>query len=573
MNLRIFFKTRSLNPQIFLIAAIFFMGMLLRFVLLGQPSLINPEADLAFQALASAQSSTGLIGGQPGYVSLTTLLFFLFGGSDYLARFWPAFFGIALILVPFLFQNILGKRVALVLAALIALDPGLLSFSRTADGAMIAVSAGLWASGFFFMKRKLISATLLGLAIICGLQFSILLLTFGLAFMISKKFRLSFALETETRVLNEFKNVKIWDYIAIIISALIISSMFLFHPNGISGIGTTLNDYFQSWTGKSGLSALNSILLLIISELPVLVLGIWGLVRGILKRNSTYLFLGLWWSLGLCLAIANPSRSASTIVFANIPILILAAMQIVDLLGSIQIPNPIVGLSQLAATLSLIFFSMFNFINLMNFPETDPILFRNRLIGTLLPLGLLLMLTLLLAWGWNVESTKSGLLTGLCILLAAVLLGSAWKAAGFGSRPENEISRNGPYVIGNHLFLQSITDLSRWNQGQAKTIDVQLVGLDCSSVRWALRDFESVTQEKVFSPNSTPSIVVTGMDTLLTTENQYRGQRVIWSVKPDFQKMQFRDWVLWFFFRNSPEERSELILWARNDLFKNSDPQ
>ncbi len=60
----------------------------------------------------------------------TAFSFFLFGDSDYTARIVPAFFGSALVAVPFLLRHRLGTLGALLATAGIAFSPTLLYFSR-----------------------------------------------------------------------------------------------------------------------------------------------------------------------------------------------------------------------------------------------------------------------------------------------------------------------------------------------------------------------------------------------------------------------------------------------------------
>jgi hypothetical protein len=61
---------------------------------------------------------------------------------------------------------------------------------------------------------------------------------------------------------------------------------------------------------------------------------------------------------------------------------------------------------------------------------------RNRIIGTFLPILLLIAMTVLFAWGWSVESAKrKGFVLGFLILFGAGLLakllevGLGWEAA------------------------------------------------------------------------------------------------------------------------------------------------
>ncbi len=74
------------------------LPMGLRFVQLGALPLSDYEADWALQALRVVQGLKPAIGPNPAYVHLTAILFYIFGATNFLARFWPALAGSALVL-------------------------------------------------------------------------------------------------------------------------------------------------------------------------------------------------------------------------------------------------------------------------------------------------------------------------------------------------------------------------------------------------------------------------------------------------------------------------------------------
>ncbi|MBA3072770.1 MAG: phospholipid carrier-dependent glycosyltransferase, partial [Anaerolineae bacterium] len=104
----------------------------LRFVNLGASNLTDHEASIALQALHSSKGQEWVIGGQPGYVGLTSLLFSLFEANNFFARFWPVLFGITMVMVPGLFRKQLSEFTSIILAFLIAFEPGLVALSRSA---------------------------------------------------------------------------------------------------------------------------------------------------------------------------------------------------------------------------------------------------------------------------------------------------------------------------------------------------------------------------------------------------------------------------------------------------------
>ncbi len=66
-----------------------------------------------------------------------SLVFFLFGDSDYTARLLYAIFGIALVFLPYFFRRRLGRAGALVVAGMLAFSPAMLYFSRFARNDII----------------------------------------------------------------------------------------------------------------------------------------------------------------------------------------------------------------------------------------------------------------------------------------------------------------------------------------------------------------------------------------------------------------------------------------------------
>ena len=106
----------------------FLIALGFRLIQLGASPLTDSEASLAMQALHIAQGKAPLLGAQPGYILLTSILFSVINTTNFMARFAPAVVGSALVFAPYFFQDRLRPRPALVLAFLLAIDPGLVAF-------------------------------------------------------------------------------------------------------------------------------------------------------------------------------------------------------------------------------------------------------------------------------------------------------------------------------------------------------------------------------------------------------------------------------------------------------------
>ncbi len=536
-----------------------------RFALLGTYPLDDQQANIALQALSVSRNESVRLSGEPGYIALTSVLFDLFGASGFWARFWPALLGTCAVLLPVLYRKWLGSSTALVLAALIALDPVMIGVSRSAGGTMLALVGVIAALGFWLNRRPVLSGVLLGIALTGGSGFWPLgLITVGIIAMWRNLFT-----NRDDAGLNGAgcsKSVVIVLSVAAV-SSLLLSTLFFSLPNGISAIGSSVVEYFSGWGEfDSRLLAGNSLAWLII-ELPLIALGIWGFVDGMLKKEQLARFMGVLWALTLVLTLLNPGTASSHFVWVALPMLILAAKKLSKLVRLPNVENRLIFTVELILVLALVIFSFLNSLNLVNNAYLTPEETRNRIIGTFLPIILLAAMTVLFAWGWSYSSTRSGFIAGIVVLLVVGLVSNAWKSAGLGSRPQFEFLFSRGFPLGEQLLLTTVKDISISRTGYADRIDIQVIGLEHPSVFWVLRDFNEVTSASVPDPNSAPSLVLTNVETRIDLPASYRGQKILWSVNPDYAAMQPIDWIRWSLFRLTPASNTELILWAKNDLF------
>jgi predicted membrane-bound mannosyltransferase len=132
-------KQKNITIEHIIYVFIFALAGGIRFVNLGVAPLSEYEARWAFQAWNIAQGNPGVFDIGPLYSLFNGLLFFIFGNSNFIARFFPALVGSFMALIPILFRPALGKRVALLLSFGLAIDPGLVAISRMAGGAALAL--------------------------------------------------------------------------------------------------------------------------------------------------------------------------------------------------------------------------------------------------------------------------------------------------------------------------------------------------------------------------------------------------------------------------------------------------
>jgi hypothetical protein len=545
------------------------VAVLLRFFHLGNLPLGNLEAGNALQALNIAQGKSVIIGSQPGYVALTSLLFFVFSSSEFFARFWPALFGVGLVLTPLLYRKWLGDKATLILAFFFAIEPGFTALSRTATGSMIGLVSLCAAVGFLLNHKSALAGVFTGIAILGGSSIWPgligLLLTLAIFSFIGQK-RPELEIDIEINKSNPVN----WKAFLFSFGAAIVllGTVFMIKPSTISGLGTSLAAYFGSWV-THGASIKVLLIGLLLEQMLAIPLALWGLFVGTKKQSGLTWFLGVWTFTSFVLVLANLSSQVVDWLWFLLPLWALAALGLTNILTHFSKNEFILKLFQAIVTISLIVFASLNLLSVaVGTANTKTEI--TSLLSILLPLALLVVVSLLINWGWSVEASRQGLIFGIGLLLVVITFGSAWKSAGLGSRPEMELWRSDPLPIGRDLLLKSVSDLSLWNSGQNNGLDIVLLKEERPALQWALRGFTGLENADILSNTQTPSLVISSVENEIDLSNIYRGQEITWSAVIDFEKFQAKDWLKWFALRNNSVTGDSFLLWARTDLFKGS---
>jgi hypothetical protein len=536
------------------------VALVFRFGMLGNTSLSDHEAISALQAFSLAKGENVLIGGNTGYVGLTTPLFAVLEGNNFWARFWPAVFGTGLVLVPFLYRKYIGRGAAFVLAALIVFDPLMISLSRTAASSIIGITCFFAGFGFFINKKFVLASIFLGIFLSAGTEIWIGALIFFACLLVYK-----------TTFENEKINFK-ENWIKLVLPGGIVlvaaTTLFMLQPNGISGLGSSLAEYFRSWKNIQQIDIGHFIIEVVVLQLPILLFGFVSIITGLHNRDKKTAFYSTWWGLAFIMVLINPSRNPMQLGWALAPLLCLSAMLISRFFTTLKFDNKWIGFGEAFFSIVMIGMSFFYLMNIINFPEIDPILYRNKFIALILPLLLLFAITGLFTWGWNTTSAKNGLLTTLAVIGLVVMVSSGWKATGWTSPIEMQLWNDGQTVTGNQLMQSELADLGRWTNGQASVIQVEVAGMDSPSLNWVLRNIDKVTLTEQINLNTTSEVMITPVDLPIQTSASYRGQKIIWAQSPEIENLTLRDWIKWAVYRISPMNSRNLVLWVRNDLFK-----
>jgi hypothetical protein len=580
---------KSRHETLYLIA--FLLAAALRFIQLGALPLTDTEATWALQALSAAQGEKTLFGGQIGYIALTSLPFYTLESTNFLARFWPAFVGSFIVFLPYFIYKSphpnlppkgegkvlspLGgeqrEGAAIITAFLLAIAPGLVAVSRQANGTMLALTFGAFAWGMWKNNNPKWAGIFAGIALLGGASVWMALLGIVLTWALAQNLLPEEDVdETEARPnqagirKDDLKTAAIFMGGTI----LLISTRLFLSPNGLSAWFTSLADYLRGWRFASGVPALRIFGGLLAYYPLALFFGTIASVRGLLEKNRFSLALSLWSIIAFTLTLIYPARQVSDLIWAVLPLWVLSATEIVRYFRMPRYDrNETFGV--FALTFILLIFSWLNLAKTGLLPQNFEFTNQHQLLlaGSL---ALLFLSLTLIAYGWSVEVATLGGVWGILLALGIYTLGTAWGATGLRTPKGVEIWDSAPRVAQAGLLYQTVADISTWSRGDDQALNIVITEINSPALNWVLRN-HYVEEALSLDPSSTPDLVITPKTEDIALAASYRGQDFIWRTSPDWLTM--NSWAKWMVLREVPKQSEEIILWARNDLFFDSQNQ
>ncbi len=316
-----------ITVEIALYAAFAFLAFFIRFFLLGNMPLGPSEAR---QALASWDFARGIpdaFTGSPLLFAGNAVFFALFGATDTAARFIPALFGSALILVPALLRNYIGRVSALIASALFVFSPSLVLFSREVNGAVIAATCSLAALAFAWRyldkhapRDLYFAAAALALALLAAREVWTFVLA-ALAFLLFARLRR-----------EEWSVVSADARRAALVFALVflgVSTVFLLHRDGAGAAF----DLFGAWLnglpiGGSPFDPLRLLVLynpIILFFGAVAVIDVAFLARETKWSDTPLVALALWAVIAFVVYTMGADKTPSRVVAIVVPLTLIAA--------------------------------------------------------------------------------------------------------------------------------------------------------------------------------------------------------------------------------------------------------
>lgn len=461
-------------------------------------------------------ASTGALAHAPLlYTGQRFLLWLTDGGSDAWARFLPALAGALLVLVAWRLRETLGRPVALVLALLLTVDPWLLTFSRTGDGAILSVALGLLLLAEITRPEPLASAGRARLAVIAALflisgplAWLLLPVMGGAAFLFARPDLWPVDQREQARFLALFAA-----------TALIGATGLLSDWSGLGIISVSLSVALGLLSGDTG-QPLGWAFLRLLADHPLLwTLGVAGLVSLWHKpahvqfdNSRGWRLLLTGWALWGLLLLVLPGRGPVSLLVIGLPLLLAAGMAAARLLTHIRGLTHWQDGSLIAASLSVLLvttgFWTTYYSNQWNLQGFDPF--------TLFFYVLLPLLAIFFVWwaGWDTSSRVFALLAA--ALLFFVSLSSGWS-----------LNLPGQTSEGTSLFVETTRpgmralagDVARLSSLRARDPDVAPVTVQVSPglrplVGWNLRTMQQLRFVDAIDP-----VALSDPTALVITEN------------------------------------------------------
>jgi hypothetical protein len=560
-------KLNRITIEQALFILILLVGLGVRILRIGNTPLSDLEAEQALQAYQLSNGNDGGFSHGPAYPFLTAVTFFLFADNNAYARIWPILAGCCLVIFPYLIRSLVGRKAALIMAIGIALDPSLVAYSRIAGSEMLAIGFGAMAFGLAYNRKSILAGIFGGLMLMSGPSALQGLLGFGLAWLIGDILSRGDILAPLPREApTGDKKIEIKSgLIAAGAVILVVGTLFFLYPQGLGALTGFLPTYLAGWVTTSGISASRLFALLVVYNPIVLIFGLLAIVQGWRRRETVSQWLSLWAGTMLVLVFIYPGRDPISLSWLLVPLWALAGIEISKyfrLQGAELIP----AMGQAVLILILMALSWLNLAGLgMSAGDLQSNQLRWAVVGgTVVLAGIT---TLLIGLGWSTTTAKQGLVWGLLLGFGLYSISSTWALSQLRPNGEQELFAPVPVAKNSGDLQVTLGDLSEWRTGMRDTLDVVLIN-SAPSLRWEMSNWSEARFLTSIPAGELPSVIITSQDQPEPNlALGYRGQDFAWWSYPNWEGALPENWPGWLVFRNAPQIDTNIILWARTDLF------
>ncbi len=534
-----------------------------RLIRLGFPALNDYEADIALQAFGAARGSVPQYGPHAAYVGLTGISFFLLSASNFLARFWPAIIGSMIVFLPALFKKQIGRWPATILAFVLAISPEMVGLSRLVGSPMMAFVFLLLALGFFLQQKPILTGLCLAMGLMSGGGFWIGIFILEMSYLIVHWFlNLS-----EVHKLPSMRNKKeYWLRLGLSFAAtlLIVGTVFFLSPANLSGVFSGLLVFVRGFITPNSTPFILMPLTLIAYTSAAVILGVWGSLRAILIKDKVDLFLLVWWVFGCVFLFLYPAGETADMIWVTLPLWVLSIRVVTSALRLPESSRLIVLVTAVlvVAVSAFILFAVRSLLR-QSMGQSETL---NTFLALMGGVVLLVVIVLLVSYGWSQEVALPGLLIGLAVVICLGLISVSVNSTGLVPEPSQELWFSDQPAITPEWLMVSFDRIMEWNALRDEPLEIAVSNLDSPGIRWVLRDEDPVYFVDYFPASSQPGLLITDSQEIPEISSGYRGQDLVWSRQALWEEMSPLEYLTWLITRDAPTMPEQIIFWVRTDL-------
>ncbi|NPV40174.1 MAG: hypothetical protein HPY72_02365 [Anaerolineae bacterium] len=549
-----------------LFAGFFFLAALIfRLMTAHQLEITKPEAQILLQI---TQGNAGL-NGQASilYQVLTIPLMRFFGNSNLVVRFWPLLAGSLLILLPLLFEDILGKRGAVILCFLIALDPFVNVNSIILSGNTITLCLLVLTADCLRKQRyltgtiSLIGLLLSGASLIYAGLLMIFLTIYGV-------------LHTKRNPLKNTGAV-LWDYLrqhlsllGLIFVIIAVSTFLLQIP--LSDFAGNFLYVLQRWGQPYNLGDTPPLYpIALLSYFPM------GIILLIIQRshnkNAPSTQLNLWILVSLIMIALNPGHQMIDLVWVSLPVCLLGALKLDEIITDQEAGSNRQGIYVTIFASLLVSLAITVVMVIYQFNWGLSVI--SGLLSTITLLIFITMAFIFLAYSESVSLAASTARLSALIVFLVIQVGFSWRALGLNGNPSAEILWGG-YYQGADVVRQIIENADLDTVKTHLDHQVAFLAESNDAVKWGVSRTYPIKEQPLSLGEASHAVVITTTNDELTgrTFESYLGQQFIadsypmWTWQP-LKSLLDSDYWSWLIFRQARMCDGYQTIWVNQKVF------
>ena len=540
-----------------------------RFYALGRPPLGAAEAARALAVLHFVRGQPqDLTPYSPLLTHANLLLFFLFGGSDGVARVVPALTGVLLAVLPFvLLRQRLGAGATLAAGLLIALSPTFLLFSRSVDPAVITAACALVlvVELFAYLEdhapRHLIwmaGALALGLTAGPGIYTVLLLVLLYVAGgwvlhrLGDERTAWPLFLEAMREAVQQRR--------ALAQAGAVFAAVFVAVATGFlvnfAGVQAALN-LLPRWIGTfrtpPDYPAWYHLGVLLFYEPASLLFGLLGAVIVLRRGDRLGSFLVFWFLGSLALYTVLGVTEAASVPMVLLPLALLAGMGVAQVF---RFGDRITALQAviIAAFITPMLVYAGLQVSIYAVSTSQPVRLWMALGAAVLAI---VAVILFLLSGMGAEWERTTILQGLGISLLVLTLGASVHMGAWlnyrTANPAREVLRRTPTSPDVRQMVRVLETISQDRVGDTVSLPIAVDGRLGPVVPWYLKGFTNVTVlDEIRGPTDTPAIIVPAEEEQPPIGTNYVGQRFRLATDWHPVGLSAVDFIRWYLWREGP---------------------